>query len=136
MLPEIKAIYGQPDYKSVNLTWETEDKTVENQVQPLTQLKRSFIVHYCELQSWGDLHRCKSKVVDDSEKPSPDGIKSYTLAVKNLRMATKYSFHVKPQVKKEDSMPQKAARADDLSADNSAEIGASIIVPTKGCEYN
>lgn len=120
----------------MNLTWETEDKTIDNQVQPLTTLpKRSFVVHYCELQSWGDLHRCKNKVVEDDQEESSDGVKTYTLSVKNLRMATKYSFHVKPLVKREDMMPQKAARADDLSADNSAEVGASIIIPTKGCKF-
>jgi hypothetical protein len=129
---EIKSLYGQPDYKSVNLTWEIEEKPLENKINTPT---RSFIIHYCELQSWGDLHRCKSKVIEDDQKELPAGSKTYTLMVKNLRMATKYSFHVKPQIKSDDSMPQKEARSEDLSADNSIESGASIIIPTKGCKY-
>lgn len=66
MFSEIKSLFGQPDYRSVNLTWEVEDKA-ENEL-PAEDDVRNFVVHYCELQSWGEMHRCRSKVLEDVVK--------------------------------------------------------------------
>lgn len=66
---------GEPDYRSVNLTWEVED--FENEVdggsqeevlseEDILEPNRSFTVYYCELQTWG-AHRCKSKILEDRE---------------------------------------------------------------------
>lgn len=60
----MKSLLGSPDYRSVNLTWEAEDKS---SLQTGVDV-RSFIVHYCELQSWGEMQRCKSKVLEDVVK--------------------------------------------------------------------
>lgn len=67
MLSEIKSIFGQPDYRSVNITFEVEDKT-HNRIETGLDDVRKFIIHYCELQSWGEMHRCKSKVIQDNAK--------------------------------------------------------------------
>lgn len=54
------------------------------------------------------------------------------MIINNLRMATKYSFHVRKQTKKSE---QKSARAD--FSDNRIDLihGQTIILPTKGCMY-
>lgn len=49
------------------------------------------------------------------------------MTIKNLRMATKYSFHVRPQIKGE---TEKSARSRIFSKDN--KDGQTIIIPTKG----
>lgn len=49
------------------------------------------------------------------------------MTIKNLRMATKYSFHVRP---KRIGETEKSARSENLSKDD--KIGQSIIIPTKG----
>lgn len=74
-ISDIKSLTGEPDYRSVNLTWEIEE--FENEVDGGSQEEitlddemsddtRSFTVYYCELQTWG-AHRCKSKVLEDRE---------------------------------------------------------------------
>lgn len=53
------------------------------------------------------------------------------MEIGNLRMATKYSFHVKPYVKKTE---QKSRSVGDKEIEtNSIEQGQTIIIPTKGC---
>lgn len=59
----------------MNLTWEVED--FENEVdagsevvasdEEMLEANRAFTVYYCELQTWG-AHRCKSKVLEDTEE--------------------------------------------------------------------
>lgn len=71
-ITEIRSLSGEPDYKSVNLTWEIED--IKNDIDTPNETKeedyqhriRAFTVFYCELQSWG-LHRCKSKNLEDND---------------------------------------------------------------------
>ncbi|XP_050076787.1 uncharacterized protein LOC126563961 isoform X1 [Anopheles maculipalpis] len=149
MHSEIRSLSGEPDYKSVNLTWEVESVHGEEErpvgykgrmgkhaTSPMSTVRgpRSFNVFYCELQNWGP-HRCRSKIVTDESGDSGKS-KQYSLLVKNLRMATKYSFHVKPQAKK--SEQRASGRADDGEEDdqNAATTainqGQTIIIPTKG----
>lgn len=63
---EIRTLTGEPDYKSVNLTWGVEDLPADDE----DILPRSFVVYFCELQSWGP-HRCKSKTLEDNEVAPP-----------------------------------------------------------------
>lgn len=132
---DIKSLTGEPDYRSVNLTWEVED--FENEVsekgEEADHVPRQFIVYYCELQQWG-AHRCKSKVKED-DAPCEAVYKQYSLTIDHLRMATKYSFHVKAQGQNKE---QKASGRADLNGnilkdDNEIE-GQTIIIPTKGCK--
>ncbi|XP_053663252.1 uncharacterized protein LOC128712383 [Anopheles marshallii] len=152
---EIRSLSGEPDYKSVNLTWEVEsvhDGDEDDDGRPAgykgrsvklpvaatvtspSRDPRSFNVFYCELQNWGP-HRCRSKIVTDESGDSGKS-KQYSLLVKNLRMATKYSFHVKPQAKK--SEQRASGRADEgEEGDQSGAMaainhGQTIIIPTKG----
>lgn len=62
-------MFGQPDYRSVNLTFEVEDKS-DDQIRTGNDEAdiRKFVVHYCEIQSWGEMQRCKSKIVEDVVK--------------------------------------------------------------------
>ncbi|XP_055593776.1 uncharacterized protein LOC129744976 [Uranotaenia lowii] len=137
---DVRYLSGEPDYKSVNLTWEVgaleadEAEEAGSKRKPSAakgrrgRASRSFNVYYCELQSWGP-HRCRSKVLtDDSE--SSGSSKQYTMTVKNLRMATKYSFHVKTQPRRGD---QKASgRAEEEFDVNAVAPGQTVIIPTKG----
>uniref|UniRef100_A0A182RBR8 ZP domain-containing protein n=1 Tax=Anopheles funestus TaxID=62324 RepID=A0A182RBR8_ANOFN len=75
---EIRSLSGEPDYKSVNLTWEVESvhgdedddgrpagyKGRSVKLSSTSRGPRSFNVFYCELQNWGP-HRCRSKIVTD-----------------------------------------------------------------------
>lgn len=63
-IAEIRALTGEPDYRSVNLTWVVENVPIDDD-EP-EQQTRIFSVFYCELQSWGP-HRCKSKTLEDNE---------------------------------------------------------------------
>jgi hypothetical protein len=56
-----------------------------------------------------------------------NSIKLYKMMIKNLKMATKYSFKVKPLIQGE---TEKMARAENFSKDNVNE--QSIVIPTKG----
>uniref|UniRef100_A0A182YGY8 ZP domain-containing protein n=1 Tax=Anopheles stephensi TaxID=30069 RepID=A0A182YGY8_ANOST len=148
---KIRSLSGEPDYKSVNLTWEVESVHGEDADDRPVGYKgrmgklagssastsrgpRSFNVFYCELQNWGP-HRCRSKIVTDESADSGKS-KQYSLLVKNLRMATKYSFHVKPQAKKSEQRASGRANDgedDDQSAATTAtNHGQTIIIPTKG----
>lgn len=55
-------------------------------------------------------------------------LRSHKLMVKNLRMATKYSFHVKPLNKMSELKIQ--GRSEDFAKDE--DNGQTIVVPTKG----
>lgn len=88
-LPEIRSLSGEPDYKSVNLTWEVESvhgtddaadgrrpagykgRSAKLTSSPagVVRAPRSFNVFYCELQNWGP-HRCRSKIVKDESGDS------------------------------------------------------------------
>lgn len=143
---EIKSLFGQPDYRSVNLTWEVEEKA--DKQLPAKDDVRSFIVHFCELQSWGEKHRCRSKVLEDVVKQNKKLVeifllkkishllsfyplrkfpKIYKMSINNLRMATKYTFMVRPQKHRES---EKSARSENFSDEDASE--QSIIIPTKG----
>ncbi|XP_053692491.1 uncharacterized protein LOC128740939 [Sabethes cyaneus] len=131
---KIRSLSGEPDYKSVNLTWEVEawDSREQDELPPSHyggRQGRSFNVYYCELQNWGP-HRCRSKILTDNSEDSGRS-KQYTMTVKNLRMATKYSFHVKPQVKRGD---QRASGRSEHSEDEADAVspGQTVIIPTKG----
>lgn len=133
---EIRTLSGEPDYRSVNLTWgiEDTDATTENNIT--VSDGRSFTVYYCELQTWG-AHRCKSKIVEDNEilDEFERQSRQYSTVIGNLRMATKYLFHVKLHGKPGE---QKASGRADLS-DNEIEQngvfqGETIVIPTKGCK--
>lgn len=58
--------------------------------------------------------------------------KQYSIVIDNLRMATKYSFHVKASGK---SGEQRATGRADFSGNelNSDLLGEKIVLPTKGC---
>uniref|UniRef100_A0A182W9U7 ZP domain-containing protein n=1 Tax=Anopheles minimus TaxID=112268 RepID=A0A182W9U7_9DIPT len=152
---EIRSLSGEPDYKSVNLTWEVESvhgdedddgrpagykgrsvklSSSTSSTAPSSRGPRSFSVFYCELQNWGP-HRCRSKIVTDESGDSGKS-KQYSLLVKNLRMATKYSFHVKPQAKKSEQRASGRAdegeEGDQNTATNALNHGQTIIIPTKG----
>ncbi|XP_053677506.1 uncharacterized protein LOC128727601 [Anopheles nili] len=132
---EIRSLSGEPDYKSVNLTWEVESVHQDDGEQfalnkgrsaKLSAIvdardRRAFKVFYCELQNWGP-HRCRSKLVTDEYGIRQNNM--YSLLVKNLRMATKYSFHVQPLAMKSE---HQTTRSTTLSRNQ----GQTIIIPTK-----
>jgi hypothetical protein len=71
LVTEIKTLYGQPSYHSVDLTWEVEDKYADNRINSDDEEEhetepRSFMVNYCEIQGF-DLQRCNSKIVADAD---------------------------------------------------------------------
>ncbi|OWR50636.1 hypothetical protein KGM_211178A, partial [Danaus plexippus plexippus] len=123
-------LIGEPDFRDVRLRWEYGG----NEDEDLQKLL-AFQIHYCELQAWGQ-YRCRTKVVDNFEEerssrmtietttnkvPAGKRGRTYTTYISGLRMATTYSFEVRP-VKRE---------ARDLADPQS--IGSKIIiVPTKG----
>lgn len=80
-----------------------------------------FVIHYCELQSWGEMHRCKTKVLNQDIRNS--SVKNYKTMIGNLRMSTKYSFNVRPK-KRDEKMGRPETK--------DYEQGQTIIVPTKG----
>lgn len=152
---EIKSLSGEPDYKSVNLTWEIEPVDDDQQQddggaaqQPLPT--PAFQVYYCEMQSWGP-QRCKSKVLSQQQQDEAQLVhnegnnidsedrngREFSLVIDNLRMATKYSFHVRQLAEGVDveSLKPKARRIDQQISQNDLEKGEMIIIPTKGCEY-
>lgn len=55
------------------------------------------------------------------------------MEIGNLRMATKYSFHVKPYIKKTEQK-SRGRFGDKEIQTNSIEHGQTIIIPTKGCK--
>jgi hypothetical protein len=55
----------------VNLTWEIEDQHAENRINGEQQVDNAtpigFVVHYCEIQSWGEMQRCNSRLLTDDD---------------------------------------------------------------------
>ncbi|KAI5704655.1 hypothetical protein M8J75_007674 [Diaphorina citri] len=89
-LSEVLRLTGVPDYRFVTLSWEYP--------RPSTSLY-GFHINYCELQAWGP-NRCKTKILDNIGSDELIGpgrhFKSYSVVINGLRMATNYSFHVRP----------------------------------------
>ncbi|XP_039763357.1 uncharacterized protein LOC120636122 [Pararge aegeria] len=132
---EVLHLIGEPDFRDVRLRWEY-GKTEESDPRKLL----AFQIHYCELQAWGQ-YRCRTKVVDNIEEersakmgginvetttakasvPTPRRGRTYTSYITGLRMATTYSFEVRP------------VRRDARDLADPHSIGSKIIiVPTKG----
>nr|XP_036668600.1 uncharacterized protein LOC108011168 [Drosophila suzukii] len=177
---EIRGVAGEPNYKSVNLTWEVEfvpsahdtdsspnsnsnsragqvnaianATNMSGDVEPPRAL--AFQIFYCEMQNFGP-QRCRVKLVNgttaevtpedkemDAEQHDPLGsqVHHFAAAIENLRMATKYSFHIRPAAQKRllaGGTRSSNARAE-FHDDNEIESGAghlpgqSIVIPTKG----
>lgn len=110
-LSEVLQLSGDPDYRFVTLSWEY--------ARPSPTLY-GFHISYCELQAWGP-NRCKTKVLDNLGNDELVGpgrhFKSYSVVINGLRMATNYSFQVRPLDSKKSS---------------SKGLGRKIILATKG----
>ena len=132
---DIKSLSGEPDYRSINLTWEVE--TLKNETE---KSARGFTVFYCEMQTWGP-QRCKSKVlstdnlkVNEETQSNQRGMRQYSLIIDKLRMATKYSFQIKPQMKPGEQKATGRADLGDIDLfSNKLTAGETIVIPTKGC---
>ncbi|XP_034471950.1 uncharacterized protein LOC117779756 [Drosophila innubila] len=160
---EIRGVAGEPNYKSVNLTWEVEFVTsahdtdtnnrnangpmnvdvdvtnMSNDVEP----PRAFQIFYCEMQNYGP-QRCRVKLVNGTaaELPELDAdtqVQHFAAAVDNLRMATRYSFHIRPmQQRRLRSSSARAEFHDENEIESAGSstgthlAGQSIIIPTKG----
>ncbi|XP_020806478.1 uncharacterized protein LOC110182719 [Drosophila serrata] len=174
---EIRGVAGEPNYKSVNLTWEVEfvpsahdtdssggsssssssssTTNMSGNVEPPRAL--AFQIFYCEMQNYGP-QRCRVKLVNgtaaevsleekeeqgqDQEEHDPLGpqIQHFAAAVDNLRMATRYSFHIRPAAQRR--LQASGTRSSNARAEfhdeNEIESGSghlpgqSIIIPTKG----
>ncbi|CAF4757108.1 unnamed protein product [Pieris macdunnoughi] len=133
---EVLHLIGEPDFRDVRLRWEY------GQPDEDSRKLLAFQIHYCELQAWGQ-YRCRTKVVENFEdrgrregrvtesttttttttKPTL-GVRRgrvYTTFITGLRMATTYSFEVRP------------VRRDPRDLADPLSIGSKIIiVPTKG----
>lgn len=123
---EVLHLIGEPDFRDVHLHWEYGDSG-ENKPRLL-----GFHVNYCVVQAWG-AHRCRTKIVDikkeentkmmvpstTTSRPLNRG-RSYSTRISGLRMATTYSFEVRP------------VQRDSRGLADPDSIGKSIIVPTKG----
>ncbi|KAJ8960952.1 hypothetical protein NQ318_020253 [Aromia moschata] len=107
---------GEPDYRQVKLHWESEASALP---------KNGFSVRYCELQTWG-AQRCRNQEVTepvDNTVDKEEQFKTYMADIKGLRMATTYSFEVKPVKEKEER--EDRAEGDDKNQN-------IIVIPTKG----
>ncbi|CAH2104447.1 unnamed protein product [Euphydryas editha] len=127
---EVLHLIGDPDFRDVRLRWEYGKSEDEDPKKIL-----AFQIHYCELQAWGQ-YRCRTKVVDNfedersarmtvetttSKVPIGKRGRTYTTYITGLRMATTYSFEVRP------------VRRDARDLADPHSIGSKIIiVPTKG----
>ncbi|XP_050361386.1 uncharacterized protein LOC126780753 [Nymphalis io] len=127
---EVLHLIGEPDFRDVRLRWEYGKSDEEDPKKVL-----AFQIHYCELQAWGQ-YRCRTKVVDNfedersarmmletttSKVPVGKRGRTYTTYITGLRMATTYSFEVRP------------VRRDARDLADPHSIGSKIIiVPTKG----
>lgn len=115
----IKQLIGEPDYKSVKLHWITE---------PFNKDADGFLVRYCELQSWG-AQRCKTRQVNEPDNNSIDSEENslpYTVNINGLRMATTYSFEIKP-------VKSNGKRENRAETDQNENV---IVIPTKGCKLS
>ncbi|KAM8717306.1 hypothetical protein ACLKA7_004069 [Drosophila subpalustris] len=154
---EIRGVAGEPNYKSVNLTWEVEFVTsahdtdtnnknangptdvdvtnMSNDVEP----PKDFQIFYCEMQNYGP-QRCRVKLVNGTAAELPDQdadtqVQHFAAAVDNLRMATKYSFHIRPvQQRRLRSSSARAESHDENEIESAGGhlAGQSIVIPTKG----
>lgn len=116
----VKNLIGEPDYRKVQLHWETDKFNVP--------APANFQIRYCELQSWGS-QRCRTKLVDDQMNGEGAGmdidgedLRVYSTEIVGLRMATTYSFEVK--------MKSKGTREDRADGDDTNQN--IIVIPTKG----
>ncbi|XP_016994338.2 uncharacterized protein [Drosophila takahashii] len=172
---EIRGVAGEPNYKSVNLTWEVEfvpsahdtdsspnsnsdsnsragqvnATNMSGDVEPPRAL--AFQIFYCEMQNYGP-QRCRVKLVngttaevsqednEDEHDPLGSQVQHFAAAVDNLRMATKYSFHIRPAAQKRllaGGTRSSNARSE-FHDENEVESGSghlpgqSIVIPTKG----
>ncbi|KAH8419455.1 hypothetical protein KR222_002614, partial [Zaprionus bogoriensis] len=189
---EIRGVAGEPNYKSVNLTWEVEFVTSSHDTDTrpnanangeamerlegegessgadlhadgvtnmsaaaaaAVQPPKAFQIFYCEMQNFGP-QRCRVKLVNGTaarvepeEEEEQEGqevhtvntqVQHFAAAVDNLRMATRYSFHVRPVPAQQQRLRGVSrARADFQeneieSAAAGQMAGQSIIIPTKG----
>ncbi|XP_043063885.1 uncharacterized protein LOC108098295 [Drosophila ficusphila] len=172
---EIRGVAGEPNYKSVNLTWEVEfvpsahdtDSSRPNSrtgqvnatnmsggdVEPPRAL--AFQIFYCEMQNYGP-QRCRVKLVngttaevvshEDKEQqqqqqdPLGSQVQHFAAAVENLRMATKYSFHIRPAAQRrlQAGGTRSSNARSEFHDENEIESGSghlpgqSIVIPTKG----
>ncbi|XP_055370879.1 uncharacterized protein LOC129605258 [Condylostylus longicornis] len=136
-----RTLTGEPNYRSVNLTWEIEIPHLNmtgNELQTNESLfPKTFQIYFCEIQSFGP-HRCRSKILEynqitDDKSISNSSIKYYSTTIDNLRMATKYSFHIKPQIKRK--IAKITGRMGNMENEVEPESifnGQTIVVPTKG----
>lgn len=136
----------------MNLTWEIEPVVDQQQQgegdgdlseddeQPLPI--PAFQVYFCEMHSWGP-QRCKSRVLNTQQSATHENHiddistgREFSLAIDNLRMATKYSFHVR-HISEGAAFEPKGRRIDQSSMpENDLENGEMIIIPTKGCKLS
>ncbi|KNC22947.1 hypothetical protein FF38_13751 [Lucilia cuprina] len=155
---EIHSVSGEPNYKYVNLTWEvefvgTDDADAITNSSAEVEPPSSFQVFFCEIQSFGP-HRCRSKVVNgstslqmydntDNDLEVVDKIRQvrqYMTQVDNLRMATKYSFHIRSLPKHKNmkvtgrsEIFNNEIEGEDFLSNNMVQ-GQTIVVPTKGSQ--
>ncbi|KAI4464181.1 hypothetical protein MML48_3g00015916 [Holotrichia oblita] len=108
---DVKNLIGEPDYRKVRLYWNSIEIP-----------SNGFQVRYCELQSWG-AQRCRTKSVKEPSRKmndvdGGDDLKAFETEVDGLRMATTYTFEIKPTGR------------DDRSGNKDAMN--LIVIPTKG----
>ncbi|XP_001989305.3 uncharacterized protein LOC6562909 [Drosophila grimshawi] len=186
---EIRGVAGEPNYKSVNLTWEVEFVTSAHDtdtkrntnsntntnnisntntnalVDGVTNMSddveppKAFQIFYCEIQNYG-AQRCRVKLVNATAAvavatndllPTPGDdhvdtqVQHFAAAVDNLRMATRYSFHIRPMPshRQRSSSARSDFRAEENEIEGGGESGGaaaaaahlpgqSIVIPTKG----
>ncbi|XP_004930961.1 uncharacterized protein LOC101738011 [Bombyx mori] len=128
---DVLHLIGEPDFRDVRLRWEYGKVDEKDRPKLL-----AFQVHYCELQAWGH-SRCRTKVIDNlveemstsstidtsttTSGPVARRGRAYSTRITGLRMATTYSFEVRP------------VRRDARDLADPQSIGSKIIiVPTRG----
>uniref|UniRef100_A0A1B0GIW5 Putative conserved plasma membrane protein n=1 Tax=Lutzomyia longipalpis TaxID=7200 RepID=A0A1B0GIW5_LUTLO len=121
----------EPNYRSVNLTWEIEE--VDHREPTAAEAKvPAFTVFYCEMQTWGP-HRCKSKLFQDNEIASARQRRQFSMVIDNLRMATKYTFHVREKTNEVRGPSPRADFSEENMLDSEAALSEqTVIIPTKG----
>ncbi|CAH1985972.1 unnamed protein product [Acanthoscelides obtectus] len=115
----VRNLMGEPDYRQVRLHWEVDGEALP---------KNGFTVRFCELQTWG-AQRCRNQsvkqtVAEQNSVDKDEDFKVFSADIKGLRMATTYSFEVKP-VKEEKGERTDRAEGDDMNQN-------MIVIPTKG----
>lgn len=115
---EIKNFMGEPDYRQVRLHWESSEVP-----------QKQFLIKYCEIQSWGN-ERCRYDQVNNTREAKNfiDGdevVRQYSTDIKGLRMATTYSFEIRPRKENLEKEGENRAKEDDRNQN-------VIVIPTKG----